>query len=315
MLFARNFVQTAEDAEDRRGQEGVKTPRIPPRSPESSAVPSPRYLLLLLLFAAWHGLSANADGPAAPPELTIANARELLGKQATFEFDVAAVKFAKRRQMHFLSPAGNFRGAGTISVAVRDADFESFRRAGIESLEKQFAGQAVRATGKVIEDEGQVLLLVDSPANLRRADAVEVATHQELIVVNEDGQSKTFPLPLPERFTRRDVTVEHEGEKETYRGVPLEAILAQSGVVLGKEARGKLVARYVLVTAADGYRVVLSLAEVDSLYGERNVILAESLDGQPLKGNARPLQLVVPADTPHRRWARQVMKIEVRNAP
>jgi hypothetical protein len=73
--------------------------------------------------------------------------------------------------------------------------------------------------------------------------------------------------------------------------------------------------RYVVVTGADGYRVVFALAELDAAFTGRAVILADSRDGGALPPNAAPFQLIVPGEKRPARWVRQVVAIEVLTAP
>ena len=51
---------------------------------------------------------------------------------------------------------------------------------------------------------------------------------------------------------------------------------------------------YVLIEAADGYRVVFSLAEVFPEPGGRNVVLVDRKNGEPLDAKTGPYQVVVP---------------------
>src|ERR687886_492585 len=52
---------------------------------------------------------------------------------------------------------------------------------------------------------------------------------------------------------------DHDGKEHRYSGVPLIDLLKQAGVSVGNELRGANLAKYVLVTAADGYQVVFAL--------------------------------------------------------
>ena len=51
---------------------------------------------------------------------------------------------------------------------------------------------------------------------------------------------------------------------------------------------------YLLVEAADDYRVVFALPELDPAFTERVILLADRRDGQPLAAAEGPLRLVVP---------------------
>ena len=74
-------------------------------------------------------------------------------------------------------------------------------------------------------------------------------------------------------------------------------------------------ALYLLVEAADGYRVVFALPELDPAFTERVVLLADHRDGQPLTPAEGPLRLVVPDEKRQARWVRQVGSGTVHRAP
>ena len=83
---------------------------------------------------------------------------------------------------------------------------------------------------------------------------------------------------------------------------------------LGDQLRGPRLADYLLMTAADGYRVVLALPEIDEAFTDRVVLLADRRDGRPLSTHEGPLMVVIPAERRHSRWIRQVLEIGVRRA-
>src|SRR6266446_634741 len=70
----------------------------------------------------------------------------------------------------------------------------------------------------------------------------------------------------------------HDKKKETYEGVPLEELLHRAGVPQGEQLRGSSMANYVIAEAEDGYRVVFSLAELDSGILESEVIVADTIE-------------------------------------
>ena len=65
---------------------------------------------------------------------------------------------------------------------------------------------------------------------------------------------------------------------------------------MGKQLRGKNLAKFLLVTATDGYQVVFSLAELDTSFNEKEVILADKMDNKPIPSNPGPFQLIVPGE-------------------
>jgi molybdopterin-dependent oxidoreductase-like protein protein len=80
----------------------------------------------------------------------------------------------------------------------------------------------------------------------------------------------------------------------TYEGVALEELLRRAGATLGEQLRGRAMASYVIAEGEDGYRVVFSLAELDSGILESEVIVADTVDGAPLMAQQGPFRLVAP---------------------
>jgi DMSO/TMAO reductase YedYZ molybdopterin-dependent catalytic subunit len=107
----------------------------------------------------------------------------------------------------------------------------------------------------------------------------------------------------------------HDKKKETYEGVLLEELLHSAGVPQGEQLRGSSMATYVLAEAEDGYRVVFSLAELDSGILESEVIVADTVDGAPLSLQQGPFRLVAPHEKRPARWVRMLKSITVMRAP
>jgi hypothetical protein len=104
----------------------------------------------------------------------------------------------------------------------------------------------------------------------------------------------------------------HTNATETYSGVPLAVLLAKVNAPLGKELHGEAMTSYVVATGSDGYSVMLSLAEVDPSFHEGQVIVADTLDGQPL-GMSGPFQLIVSDDKRPARWVHNLVSIALQS--
>jgi DMSO/TMAO reductase YedYZ molybdopterin-dependent catalytic subunit len=107
----------------------------------------------------------------------------------------------------------------------------------------------------------------------------------------------------------------HAKKTEVYEGVLLEELLHRAGVSQGEQLRGASMATYVLAEAEDGYRVIFSLAELDSGFLESDVIVADTMDGAPLAAKQGPLRLVAPHDKRPARWVRMLKSISVVSTP
>jgi len=108
---------------------------------------------------------------------------------------------------------------------------------------------------------------------------------------------------LPSR--RIHASPEHRPEGD-YDCTTVASVLSASGVALGKTIRGKRMAEYLLVKAADDYEVVFALPEVDPEFTDRLVLLCCLKDGSPLAADEGPLRIVVPDDKHQARWVRKV---------
>lgn len=105
------------------------------------------------------------------------------------------------------------------------------------------------------------------------------------------------------------------GTPGTWMGVHLYRMLQLAGAPSEDTLRGPQMAKYVLVTASDGYRAVFSLAELDPQFGNATVVLAHSRDEAPLSEKEGPFRLVSSGDTKQARWVRNVVSVEVLDAP
>ncbi|MGB8191019.1 MAG: molybdopterin-binding protein, partial [Chitinophagaceae bacterium] len=113
--------------------------------------------------------------------------------------------------------------------------------------------------------------------------------NSELPYIKVEGEvTQSLKLYQSDLNTMKRVTVSHKGHDSitnSYTGVSLIEILSLAGVTMGKQLRGKELAKYLLVSAADGYQVVFSLAEIDSSFNEKTIILADKKDGNPIPVN------------------------------
>jgi hypothetical protein len=66
-----------------------------------------------------------------------------------------------------------------------------------------------------------------------------------------------------------------------------------------------------LVQAADEYRVVFALPELDPAFTDKQIVLAFLKDGKALDGREGPYRLVIPDEKRMARWARQVTTLKI----
>ena len=128
----------------------------------------------------------------------------------------------------------------------------------------------------------------------------EVPTHLELSIAD---------IAAFQRQTLR--VTDDKGTQVEYGGVAVAEILKKAGAPLGKELKGPNLAVGIVASAPDRYHVLFSLAEFDSNFSDRVIILADRRDGKPLDNREGPLRLIVPGDKRHARWVRGVDALEV----
>jgi DMSO/TMAO reductase YedYZ molybdopterin-dependent catalytic subunit len=127
----------------------------------------------------------------------------------------------------------------------------------------------------------------------------------------------TTPLDLTvadlKSMPRKTLRVEnpHSKKTEVYEGVLVEDLLQKAGVPQGEQLRGQALATYVLVEAADNYRVLFSLAEFNSSFQDSEIIVADTLDGGPIPGALGPLRVVSPHEKRPARWVEMVKSLTV----
>ena len=137
-------------------------------------------------------------------------------------------------------------------------------------------------------------------------------------VVKVSGEVST-PLSLSaadlSKMSRTTATLhDRDGKAHTYTGAPIREILSRAGVTTGSQLRGENLSKYLLVKCADGYEVLFSLAELDSSFTDRVIILSDTLDGGPLPTGKGPFRLVVPGEKKPARSSFQVTEMVIRFA-
>jgi DMSO/TMAO reductase YedYZ molybdopterin-dependent catalytic subunit len=95
---------------------------------------------------------------------------------------------------------------------------------------------------------------------------------------------------------------DHDGKEHNFSGILVSDILQRVGAPLGGQLRGKNMIKYLLIKAKDGYQTIFTLAELDSSFTDRPVILADQADGIPLSADKGPFRIIVPGEKKHARW-------------
>jgi hypothetical protein len=141
-----------------------------------------------------------------------------------------------------------------------------------------------------------------------------LAPCQQVTIEAEGGKrtvlSKSDIESLP--HVKLMVPASHEsGTPVTYEGVGLKSLLEKAGVEFGHSLKGQRMASCLLVEAADGYRVVIALPEIDSDFTDKQVVLAFSENGKPLDAKQGPYRIVIPDEKRMARWVKQVTTLKI----
>ncbi len=129
----------------------------------------------------------------------------------------------------------------------------------------------------------------------------------------EDLKLKVADLKAMPRTTA-SVHNEHSKADETYTGVRLADLLAKMEAPLGHDLRGVALSGYIVATGSDGYVAVIALAEADPSFHSGEVIVADTMNGQPFDEKSGPFKLVVTEDKRPARWVRNLVSIELKSA-
>ena len=134
---------------------------------------------------------------------------------------------------------------------------------------------------------------------------------QEISVQNEANAPVKITAAEITAMPHQKMTVDDHGKTVVMEGVPFRQVLEKAGVTFDNSMHGKSLTRCLLVEAADGYRVVLALPELDPAFTDRVILLADRADGQPLDSKTGPFRIVVPGEKRMARWVRQVTVLKV----
>ncbi len=148
-----------------------------------------------------------------------------------------------------------------------------------------------------------MLSLLQSPPVAPPSAARPVVEYQNQRVVLDAATLAALP--------RQTVNASDHGTSATFEGVLLRQVLTLAKVPVGAELRGDALCLVVHIEAADGYRAVFALAELDAGLRDRPIILADVRDGKPLPATSGPFQVIAADETKAGRWVRQVTRISV----
>lgn len=135
---------------------------------------------------------------------------------------------------------------------------------------------------------------------------------QQLTVQSEAGKQVALNRSDIDALPHVKVSaVEHGGAPVEFEGVSLRSVLEKGGVSFGESMKGKKLATCLLVEAADGYRAVIALPEMDPAFSDKQIVLAFLREGKPLGEKEGPYRVVIPDEKRMARWVRQVTTLKI----
>lgn len=159
-----------------------------------------------------------------------------------------------------------------------------------------------------------LIVLFSVFAVLAQDKAAPTKVEPALRVEVENGKTLDLTAKDLAKFARCEVKAKaHDGREAVYSGYNLSEILLAAGAKLGKdELRGKELPAYLLVEAADGYKVIFAVAELSGDFTDKIILLADTRDGKPLGAENGAWQIIVPDEKKHGRWVRQVVGLKLK---
>jgi len=141
---------------------------------------------------------------------------------------------------------------------------------------------------------------------------VSTALQCQQLIVQTDGGRQILSRADLEALPHVKVTAsDHSSSAVTFEGVTVRSVLEKAGVTFGESLKGKRLASCLLVEAADGYRAVIALPELDPAFTERQILLALMRDGKPLQEKEGPYRIIIPDEKRMARWVRQVTTLKI----
>jgi hypothetical protein len=134
---------------------------------------------------------------------------------------------------------------------------------------------------------------------------------QQLSIEPETGKQIVLEQADIEALPHTKVTTHASDTPATFEGITLNDLLGKAGIEFGQTLKDKRLASCLLVGAADRYRVVIALPELDPAFTDKQIVLfceTESHWTQKRRRTALSYPMVVKRMA---RWVRQVATLKI----
>jgi len=137
-----------------------------------------------------------------------------------------------------------------------------------------------------------------------------------LLLSQAPGSATVEVLPFDptklEGFEKVEVKLTEDGQAVTYQGVALASLLEKQSKGAGTmPVLRSLSDAVLLVRGTDGYQAAVSAAAAAMDPKGARYLLAIARDGKPLEQGQGPVRLIIPGDTKHVRWVKDVKTIRL----
>jgi hypothetical protein len=143
--------------------------------------------------------------------------------------------------------------------------------------------------------------------------AEPAAVGSTLTIVDEAGVKHTLAPSNVAKLPRQTVKVTSHDKEAEFSGPALMDVLKSCGVEFGEKLKGRHASTVAVLDAADGYRIVITLLEIDPATTDKIAVLADQRDGSPLGTKEGPYRLVLPGEKREIRSIRNVSTIHIVN--
>jgi hypothetical protein len=134
---------------------------------------------------------------------------------------------------------------------------------------------------------------------------------QQLTIQTDSGKQVVLSRTDLEALPHIKVTASEHSSPVNFEGITVKSALERAGIVFGESMKGKRLSNCLLVEAADGYRVVIALPELDPAFTDKQILLVFLRDGKPLGEKEGPYRIVIPDEKRMARWVRQVTNLRI----